>query len=80
MGVPIARLQRHVLQPAPDAIFPTPLYSDLLCPSFGVLWAARKTETCGTVFALYLVLNGLVIRERSNNNRMGFFRDAAYTG
>src|SRR5688572_17287665 len=45
----------------PYAVYPTPLYETIACTVlFGVLWLVKKRfRPAGSVFALYLILNGL---------------------
>ena len=45
----------------PQPVFPTPLYEAIICIAlFFVLWSVRKKLSLpGTVFSLYLLLNGI---------------------
>ncbi len=64
----------------PAPVFPTPLYETIACLLlFSVLWALRKKlKIPGTLFALYLVLNGVErffiekIRVNATINLFGF--------
>ena len=61
----------------PYPVYPTPLYETLACGIlFGVLWLVRKrVRPAGSVFALYLILNGLerfLIEKIRVNNRIDF--------
>ena len=64
----------------PEAVYPTPFYETIMClVLFGILWSLRKRlKPFGSVFALYLILNGLerffVEKIRVNNqlNILGF--------
>ncbi len=64
----------------PVPVFPTSLYETIICLLlFGVLWALRKKlKVPGTLFALYLMLNGIErffiekIRVNTTINLLGF--------
>ena len=64
----------------PVPVFPTPFYETIICLAlFGVLWAFRKKfKIPGTIFALYLILNGIErffiekIRVNTHLNILGF--------
>lgn len=61
----------------PYPVYPTPLYETIACSIlFGVLWLVRKrVRPAGSVFALYLILNGLerfLIEKIRVNNRIDF--------
>ncbi|MEJ0101070.1 MAG: prolipoprotein diacylglyceryl transferase family protein [Bacteroidota bacterium] len=64
----------------PVPVFPTPFYETLTClVLFGVLWIFRKKlKVPGTLFALYLILNGAErffiekIRVNTHINLFGF--------
>ena len=64
----------------PAGVYPTPFYETLMCLFlFAVLWAMRKRlKVPGTLFALYLILNGLErftiekIRVNTKINLFGF--------
>lgn len=78
VGVPIPGCteQEHCNQ-LPVPVFPTPLYETIACTIlFLVLWGLRnRLRVPGTVFALYLVLNGLerfFIEKIRVNQRMNF--------
>ena len=45
----------------PEPVYPTPLYETIVCLIlFFILWSVRKKmKTPGTLFALYLILNGV---------------------
>ncbi len=58
-------------------VYPTPLYEVIACfILFLILWSLRKRlKTPGTIFALYLIFNGLerfLIEKIRVNNRMSF--------
>lgn len=58
-------------------VYPTPLYEVIACfILFLVLWSLRKKlKTPGTIFALYLIFNGLerfLVEKIRVNNRMSF--------
>ncbi|MDP4264862.1 MAG: prolipoprotein diacylglyceryl transferase [Bacteroidota bacterium] len=61
-----------------DAVYPTPFYETIMCfILFLVLWSLRKRlKIPGTLFALYLMLNGLerfFIEKIRVNNRLNIF-------
>jgi len=61
----------------PQPVFPTPLYEAIICIAlFFVLWSARKKlKSPGTVFSLYLLLNGIeryTIEQIRINNKFLF--------
>jgi prolipoprotein diacylglyceryltransferase len=64
----------------PLPVFPTPIYETLICLTlFFIIWSLRKRFTVpGTLFAFYLVLNGLErffiekIRVNTKYNIFGF--------
>jgi phosphatidylglycerol:prolipoprotein diacylglycerol transferase len=61
-GVPLAQCNdKKYCAHLPSPVFPTPLYEVITCAIlFVVLWTARKKlKVPGTLFALYLMLNGL---------------------
>jgi len=61
-GVPIhSCADKNYCNQLPVPVFPTPFYETVLClVLFALLWALRKNLTVpGTVFAIYLVLNGI---------------------
>jgi prolipoprotein diacylglyceryltransferase len=62
----------------PVPVFPTPLYETITCLAlFGVLWFFRKKlKVPGTLFALYLILNGVerfFIEKIRVNTHLNFF-------
>jgi phosphatidylglycerol---prolipoprotein diacylglyceryl transferase len=61
-----------------DAVYPTPFYETIICfILFLVIWSMRKRlKIPGTLFALYLMLNGLerfFIEKIRVNNRLNIF-------
>jgi len=61
----------------PQPVFPTPLYEAIICIAlFFVLWSVRKKlKSPGTVFSLYLLLNGIerfTIEQIRINNKFLF--------
>lgn len=59
-------------------VYPTPFYETIVClVLFGILWMLRKRmKIAGTLFALYLILNGLerfFIEKIRVNNRLNIF-------
>jgi phosphatidylglycerol---prolipoprotein diacylglyceryl transferase len=61
----------------PSPVFPTPFYETVMCLIlFGLLWYARKKlKIPGTLFGVYLMLNGLerfFIEKIRVNNRINF--------
>ena len=61
-GVPLANCtDKKYCNHLPVPVFPTPLYEIIVCLLlFALLWALRKKlKTPGTLFALYLMVNGL---------------------
>jgi phosphatidylglycerol---prolipoprotein diacylglyceryl transferase len=59
-------------------VYPTPLYEIVICLLlFGLLWSLRKKlKTPGTLFALYLMLNGIerfFIEKIRVNTRLNIF-------
>lgn len=79
-GVPLANCADKYCNQLPVPVFPTPLYETIAClVLFGVLWFFRKRlKVPGTLFALYLILNGLErffiekIRVNTHINLFGF--------
>lgn len=62
----------------PAGVYPTPLYEIVVCLAlFALLWAVRKKlKTPGTLFALYLMVNGLerfFIEKIRVNTRLNIF-------
>jgi prolipoprotein diacylglyceryltransferase len=60
-GVPIEGCFGRHCMILPQPVFPTPLYEAIICIAlFFVLWSVRKKlRLPGTVFSLYLLLNGI---------------------
>jgi phosphatidylglycerol:prolipoprotein diacylglycerol transferase len=61
-GIPLANCtDNKYCNHLPAPVFPTPLYEIIVCLLlFALLWAVRKKlKTPGTLFALYLMVNGL---------------------
>jgi len=60
-GVPLINCADKYCNQLPVPVFPTPLYETIICLIlFGGLWLFRKRlKVPGTLFALYLILNGL---------------------
>jgi prolipoprotein diacylglyceryltransferase len=80
-GVPLAQCaDKKYCAHLPAPVFPTSLYEVITCLLlFGILWATRKKlKVPGTLFALYLMLNGLErfliekIRVNTQLNIIGF--------
>lgn len=82
-GVPLANCSdpnKKYCNHLPSPVFPTPLYEIIAClVLFGILWGARKKlKVPGTLFALYLVVNGIErffiekIRVNTQMNIFGF--------
>ncbi len=61
VGKPMADCEGDHCAELPLPVFPTPFYETVMCLAlFGLLWAVRKRmKVPGTLFALYLVVNGL---------------------
>lgn len=77
MGIPIAGCNDMYCNRLVLPVFPTPLYEVIFCSFlFFLLWSVRKKmRLAGSVFALYLILNGLerfLIEKIRVNNRMDF--------
>lgn len=77
-GIALADCTAKYCNQLPVPVFPTPLYEVILCLGlFFVLWALRKKFTVpGTLFAFYLVLNGVerfFIEKIRVNVRMDLF-------
>lgn len=77
-GVPIAGCTDMYCNRLAVPVFPTPFYETLVCTVlFFILWALRKRiKLIGSLFCLYLVLNGLerfLIEKIRVNNQMNFF-------
>lgn len=77
-GVPIEGCFGRHCMILPQPVFPTPLYESILCiVLFFVLWSFRKRlKVPGTVFSLYLLLNGIerfAIEQIRINNKFMFF-------
>lgn len=78
MGKPITGCEGNYCNQLIIPVFPTPFYETVVCTLlFLVLWFFRKRMmVAGTLFALYLVLNGLerfFIEKIRVNNRMNLF-------
>lgn len=78
VGVPIPGCVGRYCHELPVGHFPTPFYETVACLIlFGVLWALRtKLKPAGSLFALYLFLNGLerfFIEKIRVNNRLDLF-------
>jgi phosphatidylglycerol---prolipoprotein diacylglyceryl transferase len=60
-GVKIAGCVGKYCHELPEAVYPTAFYETIVCAGlFAVLWMARKKlKVPGTIFALYLMLNGM---------------------
>ncbi|HEY0059691.1 MAG TPA: prolipoprotein diacylglyceryl transferase family protein [Flavisolibacter sp.] len=77
VGVPLAGCTEEHCNQLPIPTFPTPLYETIACSLlFLLLWSLRKRlRPYGSLFALYLVLNGLerfLIEKIRVNNRLDF--------
>ncbi len=77
-GVPISGCNERYCHQLPIPVFPTAFYETLACALlFLLLWAVRKkVQPAGTLFCLYLILNGLerfFIEKIRVNNRLDFF-------
>lgn len=78
-GVPLAACSdKKYCNHIPAPVFPTPLYETIVCLLlFALLWAVRKKfRVPGTLFALYLMLNGLerfLIEKIRVNTRLNIF-------
>ena len=78
VGVPLADCMEQHCKQLPVPAFPTPLYETITCfLLFLLLWGLRKKlKPFGTLFALYLVVNGLerfFIEKIRVNNRLNLF-------
>lgn len=77
VGVKLAGCEGKYCNHLPAPVFPTSFYETIIgFILFGILWAVRKRiKIAGTLFAFYLVLNGLerfMIEQIRVNNRMNF--------
>ncbi|HYC40692.1 MAG TPA: prolipoprotein diacylglyceryl transferase family protein [Chitinophagaceae bacterium] len=77
-GIPIPGCVGKYCNELPVGVYPTSVYETLICLAlFGLLWSLRKKLTVpGTMFALYLVLNGVerfFIEKIRVNVRMNLF-------
>ncbi|HVK97996.1 MAG TPA: prolipoprotein diacylglyceryl transferase family protein, partial [Flavisolibacter sp.] len=77
VGVPIPGCDEMYCNRLLIPVFPTPLYETLACTLlFFILWYFRKRiKIVGTLFALYLILNGFerfMIEKIRVNNKMNF--------
>jgi prolipoprotein diacylglyceryltransferase len=76
-GVPIEGCFGRHCMILPQPVFPTPLYEAILCIAlFFVIWSfKKKLKVPGTVFSLYLLLNGIerfTIEQIRVNNKFMF--------
>ena len=77
-GVPISNCEGKYCMILPYGVYPTPLYETIACTIlFFILWALRKKlRPAGTLFALYLILNGIerfFIEKIRVNSRLDIF-------
>lgn len=78
-GVPLAGCaDKKYCNHLPAPVFPTPLYETIAClVLFAILWAVRKKlKVPGTLFALYLMMNGLerfLVEKIRVNTRLNIF-------
>ena len=77
-GVRIPGCTGNYCMQLPQAVYPTALYEVIMCTAlFFVLWLLRKKiRPSGSLFALYLILNGLerfFIEKIRVNNRLDIF-------
>ena len=77
-GVPIPGCVGKYCNELNPPVYPTPLYEIVVCLLlFGLIWSVRKKlKTPGTLFALYLMLNGLerfFIEKIRVNTRLNIF-------
>jgi phosphatidylglycerol---prolipoprotein diacylglyceryl transferase len=78
-GVPLAGCEdKKYCNHLPAPVFPTPLYETIICLLlFAILWALRKKfKIPGTLFALYLMMNGLerfLVEKIRVNTRLNIF-------
>jgi len=79
-GVPIPGcLDAKYCNQLPHGVYPTPFYETIFCLIlFVILWSLRKKlKVPGTLFALYLMLNGIerffIEKIRVNNRNINFF-------
>jgi phosphatidylglycerol:prolipoprotein diacylglycerol transferase len=77
-GVPIPGCVGKYCNELNPPVYPTPLYEIVVCLLlFGLLWSVRKKlKTPGTLFALYLMLNGIerfFIEKIRVNTRLNIF-------
>ncbi len=73
-GIPMPGCEGHHCMVLPDAVYPTPLYEAIACIGlFFLLWRLRfRLKAAGSVFFLYLLLNGIermFIEQIRINNR-----------
>jgi len=77
VGIKLVGCEGKYCNQLPAPVFPTSFYETIIgLVLFGILWAFRKRiKIAGTLFALYLILNGLerfTIEQVRVNNRMNF--------
>ncbi|HEY0356797.1 MAG TPA: prolipoprotein diacylglyceryl transferase [Flavisolibacter sp.] len=77
VGIQISGCNEKYCNQLPVPVFPTPLYEIIACTIlFFILWGLRdRLKPAGSLFALYLVLNGLerfFIEKIRVNNKMDF--------
>ena len=78
IGRPIAGCTTKYCMELVNPVYPTPLYEIIVCVIlFFILWIVRKRmRPAGTLFALYLILNGIerfFIEKIRVNNRLDIF-------
>lgn len=78
MGIKIPGCEGKFCNELPEAVYPTPLYEIVACfILFFILWSLRKRlKVPGTLFALYLMLNGIerfFIEKIRVNTRINIF-------
>ena len=80
-GIPLAECTGKYCNQLPVPVFPTSLYETVVCLAlFFILWSLRKKmKIPGTLFAIYLMLNGIErffiekIRVNTRMNLFGFY-------
>ncbi len=78
IGIKIPGCEGKFCNELPEAVYPTPLYEIVVCfILFFILWSLRKRlKVPGTLFALYLMLNGIerfFIEKIRVNTRINIF-------